>query len=173
VMGVARAGLEACAHPGAHRGLTRIGRENRLALENIDKFVLARMGVAQRRHTTRRQSGQVDPEMGQAEDVAQRPPDAPRDARRERLGIASAGSAGGTALASVATGLASSAIVSSLPSDRSCRCRPTAAGLSYRAAVTLGIADRRGRELALANTVDQPLHEAEAPVSEWVAQYPS
>jgi hypothetical protein len=37
----------------------------------------------------------------------------------------------------------------------------------------LGIADRRGRELALANTVDQPLHEAEAPVSEWVARYPS
>jgi hypothetical protein len=50
---------------------------------------------------------------------------------------------GGTALASVATGLASSVIVSSLPSDRDCRCRPIAAAPSYRATAILGIADER------------------------------
>ena len=43
---VTQAGLEAGAHAGPQRSLAGIGDQYRLAVDDVDELVLARMGVA-------------------------------------------------------------------------------------------------------------------------------
>ena len=73
--------------PGPEQGLAGVGHQRRLALQDVDQLVLARMGVAQRGHGAGRQRGQVDAEIGQPEQIAERPLHAARHPRGERLGV--------------------------------------------------------------------------------------
>src|SRR5215510_12770909 len=87
-MGVARAGLEPGAHARSQWRLTGVCDEHRLTLDDVDELVFAQMRVAQRRHSARGQARQVDPEIGQAEHIAERPPLPSRHPRREWFGVA-------------------------------------------------------------------------------------
>jgi len=113
VVGVTRTGFEPRAHAGAQRRLARIRHQNGLTLDDVDEFILAHMGVAQRRHAARRQARQVHSEIGQTEGIAERPPFAPRHPRGEGLGIAAAGAA-----ARHRSGFDRGLTVSDIPSSR-------------------------------------------------------
>src|SRR6185369_2291998 len=65
-----------------------VGVQGGMAFEDIDQLVLLRVGVAQRRDRARRETCQVDAEVGEAEDVAQRALQPARHARGERFGVA-------------------------------------------------------------------------------------
>ena len=71
-MPVARACLEARTHAGRQAGATLIGVQGRVTLQNVDKFVLRGVGMAQGRDCARCELGQIDTEVGQPEQVAQR-----------------------------------------------------------------------------------------------------
>jgi hypothetical protein len=69
VMRIPRAGFEPGAHARPQLRFAGIGRENGLALDDVDELVLSLMRMAQRRHAARRQSRKVHPELGQPERV--------------------------------------------------------------------------------------------------------
>ena len=83
MVAVAGAGLEAGAHAGPQRGLARVGDQRGLAGEDVDELVLPGMGVAQGGIGAGRQRGQVDAEIGQPEQIAERPLHAPGHPRGE------------------------------------------------------------------------------------------
>jgi hypothetical protein len=69
------------------RRLAFIGHQHRRAFEDIDELVLTAVPVFQCRLRPRRQTGQVDAEVAQPEDIAQGLLVAPFDAARERFRI--------------------------------------------------------------------------------------
>ena len=69
---VASARLEARTHARRQAAATLIGMQGWVAFQDIDKFVLCGVGMAQGRDSARRELGQIDAEVGQSEQVAQR-----------------------------------------------------------------------------------------------------
>src|SRR5262249_58624625 len=63
---------EASRHPWAEHLLSRVGDQRDLALEDVDELVLVRVPVAERRARAGLEPGQVDPEVGEAEQGADR-----------------------------------------------------------------------------------------------------
>ena len=105
--------------PGRSCGLAAVGHQHRLAFDDVNKLVLAGMGVAQCREPARRQPGQIDPEIGQPEKIAERAPHAPGDPARKRFGIARPGRASGAVTASIAWARSSCGMIASSVVDRS------------------------------------------------------
>jgi hypothetical protein len=69
---------ESCRHAGAELRLPRVSKLFRLALNHIDKLVLAQVRMMQRGHRTWRQAREVHTKILEAEQVTQwkleRPP---------------------------------------------------------------------------------------------------
>jgi len=69
---VACASLESCAHTRPKQSFPRIGDQSRMPLQNIDQLVLSRMGVPDCRGPAGGKPGEINAEIGQAEQVAER-----------------------------------------------------------------------------------------------------
>jgi hypothetical protein len=69
---VARARLEARPHARRQAGAARIGVQGRVTLHNELKLVLLGVGMAQGRDCARCKLSQIDAEIGQTEQIAQR-----------------------------------------------------------------------------------------------------
>ena len=69
-------GAVRCFKPSAHARrewrLPDVRNQRRIVLENIDKLILLRMHVAQRRHRAGRKRGEIHGEIRQAENIAKR-----------------------------------------------------------------------------------------------------
>lgn len=71
-MTVATTRLEACTHARRQAGAALIGVQSRVTFQDINKFVLLGVGMAQGRNRAGCELGEVDAEVGQAKQVAQR-----------------------------------------------------------------------------------------------------
>ena len=69
-------GAVRCFKPSAHARrewrLPDVRNQRRMTLENIDKLILLRMHVTQRRHRAGRKRGEIHGEIRQAENIAKR-----------------------------------------------------------------------------------------------------
>lgn len=86
-MRVARAGLEAGAHARRQLRLPVVGAQRRMALENVDEFVLPALAVAKGRDGIRGETGQGDAEIAHAKGIAELPLFPTMHAGSEWLGI--------------------------------------------------------------------------------------
>ncbi len=87
VVGVASSGAKARAHAGGQRGISGVGHQRGLAFEDVDEFVLAAVRVAQRRHGSWSERGQVDAEVRQSERFTELALVSPGHHRGKRFGI--------------------------------------------------------------------------------------
>jgi hypothetical protein len=86
-MSVSRASLETGAHSRQKWRLALIRDEYRVPRQDVDEFILFRMGVAKCRARTRNKARKIHPEVRQTKYVAQRALLTSSHARREWLWI--------------------------------------------------------------------------------------
>src|SRR6516165_9638410 len=89
-MAVARAFRKSGAVAGAQQGLAVVFDQREFAVEHIDEFVFMRMPMALARPVTRRQTHEVNPEVGQSPGITHPLPDALGGGRIELRRIARA-----------------------------------------------------------------------------------
>src|SRR5262245_19273789 len=87
MMPVADTGLETCSISGTQHGRTAVLDQRDLALEHVDELVLLLVPVAQRRGRAGPQPREVDPELREPRDVAERRLLAPLGDAAPGLGI--------------------------------------------------------------------------------------
>src|SRR5688572_20211229 len=87
VVRIAAAGAEPGAHARLEQRRAGVGDERGVTLKNVDEFVLLRMRVPQCGLRPRREAGEIDAEVGEPEELAERALLAALHAGDERLGI--------------------------------------------------------------------------------------
>src|SRR3984957_15151796 len=89
-MSVPACRLEAGAHTGVKSCAAGFGDQGRAPLEDVNELVLLRVRMAQSRGGAGSEARDVDAEIRESEQVAERPLVAARHTRSERLGIVGA-----------------------------------------------------------------------------------